>query len=275
MALRINTNVASVFSQKHLSRSQERLSENFNHLSSGLRITKAADDAAGLAISEIMRAQIRSLGAAIRNTNDGISMVQTAESALAEIGGSLSRMRELAVQATSGVLQTGERAYLNTEFAALATEINRIANVTEFNGLFLSNAATASVAVQVGMKATPANDQISVTLKSGLTTALGINASNLGNTTASLAAITALDTAIDTNNTNRASYGASQNSLTSALHQLESYSENLVAAESRIRDVDFAAETADLTRNNIFQQAGVAVLAQANSAPQAALQLLQ
>ncbi len=275
MALRINSNVASVFSQKHLSRSQERLSGNFEKLSSGLRITKAADDAGGLGVSEVLRARIRSLGAAVRNTNDGISMVQTAESSLAEIGNSLSRMRELAVQATSGVLQAGERAYLNTEFAALSTEINRVANVTEFNGLFLSNAATASVAVHVGAGAVAANDQIAVTLKSGLATALGINASNLGNTTASLAAITALDTAIDSNNTNRASYGASQNALTSALHQLESATENLVAAESRIRDVDFAAETADMTRNSIFQQAGVAVLAQANVAPQVALQLLQ
>ena len=128
--------------------------------------------------------------------------------------------------------------------------------------------------MHVGAGNSTANDQIAVTLKSGLVTALGINASNLGNTTASLAAITALDTAIDTNNTNRASYGASQNSLTSALHALESSTENLVAAESRIRDVDFASEPADMTRNNIFQQAGVAVLAQPNSAPQVALQLM-
>jgi len=275
MALRINTNVASAFSQKHLSRSQERLAGNFQKLSSGLRITKAADDAGGLGVSEVLRAQIRSLGAAVRNTNDGISMVQTAESSLSEIGDALSRMRELAVQSTSGVLQAGERAYLATEFTALSTEINRIANVTEFNGLFLSNAATASVDVQVGVKGATLNDQIRVTLKSGLTTALGINAAVLTNTTTSLAAIGLMDAAIDTNNTNRASYGASQNSLSSALHQLEGYTENLVAAESRIRDVDFASETADMTRNSIFQQAGVAVLAQANVSPQVALQLLQ
>ena len=273
MALRINNNVASVFSQKHLSRSQERLSDNFAKLSSGLRITKAADDAAGLAVSESMRADIRSLSTAVRNTNDGMSMVQTAEGSLAEIGDALSRMRELAVQASSAVLQTAERAYLNTEFSALATEITRIADVTEFNGLKLSNGATASVAVQVGIR-NSTNDRITVTLQDADATALGINATLINAATVAQASITTLDTAIDSNNTKRAAYGSVQNTLSSALHNLESYSENIVAAESRIRDVDFAAETADMTRNSIFQQAGVAVLAQANSSPQVALQLL-
>jgi len=275
MALRINNNVASVFSQKHLARSQERLSQNFSKLSSGLRITKAADDAAGLAVSESMRSDIRSLSVSMRNTNDGISMVQTAEGSLAEIGDALSRMRELAVQASSAVLQTAERAYLNTEFSALATEITRIADVTEFNGLKLSNGQTASVAVQVGIRNT-GNDRITVTLQSANATALGVNAAQIGNgATSAQAAITVLDTAIDSNNTKRAAYGSVQNTLGSALHNLESYSENIVAAESSIRDVDFASETADMTRNSIFQQAGVAVLAQANVSPQVALQLLQ
>ncbi len=274
MALRINNNVASVFSQKHLSRSQERLSDNFAKLSSGLRITKAADDAAGLAVSESMRADIRSLSTAVRNTNDGMSMVQTAEGSLAEIGDALSRMRELAVQASSAVLQTAERAYLNTEFSALATEITRIADVTEFNGLKLSNGATASVAVQVGIR-NSTNDRITVTLQDADATALGINATLINAATVAQASITTLDTAIDSNNTKRAAYGSVQNTLSSALHNLESYSENLVAAESSIRDVDFASETADMTRNSIFQQAGVAVLAQANVSPQVALQLLQ
>ena len=273
MALRINSNVASVFSQKHVSRSQERLSGNFAKLSSGLRITKAADDAAGLAVSESMRGDIRSLAVAMRNTNDGISMVQTAESSLAEIGTLLSRMRELAVQSSSEVLQTAERSYLNTEFVAVRAEITRIADVTEFNGLKLSNGATTSVAVQVGIR-NSSNDRITVTLQDADATALGVNSTTINTAATAQAAITTIDTAIDSNNTKRASYGSAQNTLTSALHNLESYSENLVAAESRIRDVDFAAETADMTRNNIFQQAGVSVLAQANQAPQVALQLL-
>jgi flagellin len=273
MALRINTNVASVFSQKHVSRSQERLQGNFEKLSSGLRITKAADDAAGLAVSEAMRSDIRSLAVAMRNTNDGISMVQTAESSLGEIGSALSRMRELAVQSSSEVLQATERAYLNTEFEAVAAEINRIANVTEFNGLKLSNATTA-VIVQVGI-GTTSTDEVSVSLQDADSTALAINTTKINTATVAQAAIATIDTAIDSNNAARAAYGSVQNTLTSALHSLESYSENLVAAESRIRDVDFASETADMTRNSIFQQAGVAVLAQANVSPQVALQLLQ
>ena len=274
MALRINTNSTSVFAQKHLSRSQDRLSGNFEKLSSGLRITKAADDAAGLAVSESMRSQIASLHVAQRNTNDGISMVQTAEGALASIGDSLSRMRELAVQSASGVLQSQERVYLNTEFAAVRTEIDRIAAVTEFNGELLAASTVTTVQVHVGIGVSATNDQIKVTLQKGDSTTFGINASKIDTEANALTAITALDKAIDTNNTSRAAYGAVQNSLTSALHNLESYTENLVAAESRIRDVDFAAETADMTRNSIFQQAGVSVLAQANQSPQVALQLL-
>jgi len=274
MALRINSNIASVFAQKHLSRSQERLTENFEHLSSGLRITKAADDAAGLAVSEAMRGQIASLKQAMLNTNDGISLVQTAESSLAEIAGNLMRMRQLAVQSANGVLQSQERGYINTEFDALKTEIDRIANVTEFNGVFLSNTATAIV-VQVGINNAIGNDRITINTQDGNIAALALNANVVNTATSAQAAIDAIDTALDTVNTSRSDYGAAQNSLSSALHNLESYTENLVAAESRIRDVDFAAETADMTRNSIFQQAGVAVLAQANSAPQVALQLLQ
>jgi flagellin len=273
MALRINTNTASVFAQKHLSRSQERLASNFEKLSSGLRITKAADDAAGLAVSESMRSDIRSLSVAMRNTNDGISMVQTAESSLSEIGSALSRMRELAVQSASAVLQATERAYLNTEFVAVRAEITRIADVTEFNGLKLSNAA-ATVIVQVGI-GTTTDDEVNVALQDSDATALALNTTVINTSTVAQASIAAIDTAIDSNNSARAAYGSVQNTLTSALHNLESYSENLVAAESRIRDVDFASETADMTRNSIFQQAGVAVLAQANVSPQVALQLLQ
>ncbi len=276
MALRINTNVASVFAQKHTSRTQERLQSNFEHLSSGLRITKAADDAAGLAVSEGMRAEIRSLHQASRNTNDGISMVQSAEGALSEVTNIVSRMRELAVEASSGVMQATERAYMATEFTALQSEIDRISSTTNFNGLQLADGSTASVDVQVGIFDT-ANDRITVSLQDSRGVTLGIDVLSADLTTAGTAqtAITALDTALDSINNSRATLGAAQNRLTSATHNLENYTENLVEAESRIRDVDFAQETADLTRNQIFSQAGVAVLAQSNQSPQTALSLLQ
>ena len=203
-------------------------------------------------------------------------MVQTAESALSEIAGNLMRMRQLAVQAVTGVIQTTERAYIQTEFAALQTEINRIANVTEFNGLKLADNGSA-LTIQVGIGTVGANDQIVITRQKADTSATGlaIVTNKVDSQTAAQAAITALDTALTSVNQKRANYGAVQNSLASALHNLESYTENLVAAESRIRDVDFAAETADMTRNSVFQQAGISVLSQANSSPQAALQLLQ
>jgi len=275
MALRINNNIPSVFAQKHLSRSQARLDSNFEHLSSGLRITRAADDAAGLAMSESMRSEVRSLKQAMLNINDGISMIQTAEGSLGEIAGNLMRMRQLAVQSASGVIQSQERTYIQTEFAALALEVDRIANVTEFNGLALSNAAV-NVTIQVGINAAPAADnQLVVALQDANLAALALNTNDVASEVNARTAITALDTALTSINTSRAAYGARQNSLNSALHNLESYTENLVAAESRIRDVDFAAETADMTRNSVFQQAGIAVLSQANTSPQAALQLLQ
>jgi len=277
MALRINTNVASVFAQKHLSRTGERMSATMEHLSSGMRITKAADDAAGLAVSEKMRAHIRSLRMAQRNTLDGISMVQTAEGSLSEITSTLSRMRELAVEASSDVLQPTERAYLATEFTTLQAEIQRIADSSSFNGLDLSNGSTASVDVQVGIFNVAAEDRITVSLQDAQSATLGVDtaAVDLGSAANAQTALTAIDTAIDSVNSSRASYGAAQNQLQSALHNLENYTENLVETESRIRDTDFAAETAEMTRNQIFQQAGVAVLSQANQSTQVALSLLQ
>lgn len=277
MAIRINTNVESVFAQKHLGRTQRALRRTMEHLSSGLRLTRAADDAAGMGVSEKMRAHIRSLRMAARNANDGISMVQTAEGGLQETGDILSRMRELAVEASSEVLQATERAYLQTEFSTLQGEIERIADSTEFNGLNLSDGTTTSVAVQVGIFNVAAQDRISVTLQDSQTATLGVNTALVDLTTAgtSQTAITAIDTAIDSINNSRAVYGAAQNRLTSALRNLENYTENLVETESRIRDVDFAQATADMTRHQIFQQAGISVLSQANSTPQAALSLLQ
>ncbi len=275
MALRINSNIASVFSQKNLTRTSERLQGNFERLSSGLRINKAADDAAGLAVSEKMRAHLRSMKQAMRNTNDGISMVQTAEGGLNEIGNIMSRMRELAVEAASEVLQSTERGFLSTEFIALKSEMDRIANATEFNGLKLANGSTTTVLVQVGINNVTGQDRIAVTLQSADQSAFGLDDEGIVTAASAQLSIAALDTAINSLNTSRAGYGALQNRLSSAMHNLEVSYENLVSSESAIRDVDFAAETADMTRNNIFQQAGVAVLAQANQSPQIALQLLQ
>ncbi len=276
MAIRISTNVESVFAQKHLARTQRNMRNDMQKLSSGLRITKAADDAAGMGVSEKMRAHISSLKMADRNTQDAISMVQTAEGAASEISNILGRMRELAVESSSEVLQSTERAYLETEFDALQAEAERIAQATEFNGLKLSDGTTTTVAVQVGIFNVAAEDRMSVSLTAVDTTSLAVNSSaiSVSSVSGAQSSITAIDTAIDSLNSARANYGADQNSLSSALRNLENYTENLVEAESRIRDVDFAEATASLTRNQIFQQAGISVLSQANSAPSAALSLL-
>ena len=276
MPFRVNTNVASVFVQKNLSTSQRRLEGNFEKLSSGLRINRASDDAAGLAVSEIMRAEIKSLRVASRNTADGINMVQVAEGGLGETTAILSRMRELAVQSSSSLLQAQERGYLATEFVALQGEMDRIAETTAFNGLQLSDGSNASVDIQVGQFAA-ANNRLTVTLQDARSVTLAVDTASAALTTdvTSQAAITSIDTALDAVNTSRAAYGAVQNRLTTAMANVESYTEKLIATESTMRDVDFASETADLTRNQVFQQAGVAILSQANQAPQAALSLLQ
>jgi len=277
MAIRINTNVQSVFAQKHLARTQRDLRGTMEHLSSGLRLTRAADDAAGMGVSQKMRAHIQSLKMAQRNTNDGISMVQTAEGGLAETGDILARMRELAVESASEVLQSTERAYLQTEFVTLQNELERIADSTEFNGLNLSDGTTTEISVQVGIFNVAAQDRITVNLQDSQTATLGVNSAvvDLGSAANSQTAITAIDTAIDSVNNSRSTYGAVQNRLTSALRNLENYTENLVETESRIRDVDFAQATADMSRHQIFSQAGISVLSQANQNPQAALSLLQ
>jgi flagellin len=276
MPFRVNTNVASVFVQKNLSTSQRRLEGNFEKLSSGLRINRAADDAAGLGVSEVMRAEIKSLRVASRNTADGINMVQVAEGGLGETTALLSRMRELAVQSSSGLLQAQERGYLATEFVALQGEMDRIAETTAFNGLQLSDGSNPTVDIQVGQFAA-ANNRLTVTLQDARSATLLVGTANADLTTAitSQTAITSIDTALDSVNTSRASYGAVQNRLSTAMRNTESYTEKLIATESTMRDVDFASETADLTRNQVFQQAGVAILSQANQSPQAALSLLQ
>jgi len=273
MAITINTNTQSLGAQRNLGATQARLSGNLGRLSSGMRINTAADDAAGLAISERFKAQIRSYGQAERNANDGISMLQTAEGAMNEISGTLTRLRELAMQSANGTLGTTERGYVDDEAQALVGEIDRIASVTEFNGAALLD-GTFNSNLQVGINAT-ANDSINVTVAN--TNFATLSGGTIDLATSGATAQTALgviDTAIDTLSSQRAGLGTAQNRLNVTIANIATAKENVSAANGRIRDVDVASETAEMTRNNILMQAGVSVLAQANQLPQIALKLL-
>jgi flagellin len=270
MGLVVNTNLFSMTAQRNLSNVTSRLQGNFSRLSSGLRIASASDDAAGLGISERMRADIKSMDVNARNAQDGISLVQTAEGALGEVNNNLSRMRELAIQASNGTLNTGDRATLDAEFQALETEIDRIATSTEFNGISLLD-STSSFSIQVGLDS---GDTISVSAQDTQSATLGIDALSVGTSTGANSALAAIDAAIDSVTSARGALGSSQNRLQSAFRSIQNTRESLSAAESRIRDVDVAQETADLTRNSIMQQAAMSVLAQANVQPQIALSLL-
>jgi flagellin len=273
MGLRVNTNVAAMTAQRNLGNVSSRLQGNFARLSSGLRIASAADDAAGLGISERMRADIRSYGVAARNAQDGISLVQTAEGALNEASGILTRMRELSVQAANGTLSSNDRGTLNTEFGQLVSELDRIAGSTNFNGVSLLDGNTTSLSIQVGINA-GTNDVVSVSIVDATSSTLGVSGLDVSSASGASSAISAIDSAINTISTNRGTLGAQQNRLDSTLRSILNVRENTSAAESRIRDVDVAYETADLTRNSILQQAATAVLAQANTQPQLALSLL-
>ena len=272
MGLRVNTNLFSLTAQRNLNNVTSRLQGNFARLASGLRVATAADDAAGLGISERMRSQIRSLGQASRNAQDGTSLVQTAEGALGETSSNLSRMRELAVQAANGTLNTQDRSTINSEFSALAVEISRIANQNEFNGIALLNQSSGNVSIQIGIDS---GETITIGLNDTTAGALGVSTISATTVTNAAAALATLDTAIDSVNTVRGSLGAAQNRLQSSIRSILNTRENLSAAESRIRDLDVAEETADLTRNSILQQASVSILSQANTQPQIALSLLQ
>ncbi|MBK6898123.1 MAG: flagellin FliC [bacterium] len=276
--MRINTNTAAINAQRNLYNTEMKLSKSLERLSSGLRVNRAGDDAAGLAISENLKSDIRALEQSSRNAADGISVIQTAEGALDEVNGILIRMRELAQQAANETLGASERGYLNTEFQALSNEITRISDTTQFNGTYLLNASvTGTLDIQVGLGNTAA-DRIGITLTGDRdATGLGINASVLtgaDNTTA-LASIATVEAAISTVSSARADLGAAQNRLESTIRSIGNAVENLSAANSRIRDVDIAAETSAMTSAQILQQAGVAVLSQANMTPQTALMLLQ
>jgi flagellin len=281
MAIVLQTNVASLNAQRNLEKSQGILNKSLQRLSSGLRINSAADDAAGLAISESFKAQIRSFEQAQRNAGDGTSLLQTAEGAMGEVAGILVRLRELAVQASTGTLGDTERGYLNDEFSSLVAEIDRISDVTEFNGISLINGDQASgVTFQVGMDNSTQN-RITVSIADVHSSSIGSSAStsrlndvSIGSSSAAQSALSVIDDAIaDVSNT-RGGIGAAQNRLMVTVSHLSTSVENITAANSRIRDVDVAGTTAEMTRSQIMMQAGVAVLAQANQMPSVALSLL-
>jgi flagellin len=274
MGLRVNTNSASNNAQRNLSTVTDRLSTNYRRLSTGLRISTAADDAAGLAISERLRSQIRSLDQAKRNANDGISLVQTAEGGLNEVSSILVRLRELSVQASNGSVSNQDKDTLNEEFKSLVSEVNRIGRSTEFSGIKLLDGSASSVSFQVGFGTTSGIDTLAVSLSAALSTSLSLNSLDIGSAGSTTTAITNIDAAINTVSSLRGSLGAAQNRLGSTINTLAIQVENLSAAESRIRDVDVAYETAQLTRNNILQSAAISVLSQANSQPASALRLL-
>ena len=267
MAQIINTNVMSLNAQKNLNTSQGALATSLERLSSGLRINSAKDDAAGLAISERMTTQVRGLNQAIRNANDGISLAQTAEGAMQEVTNNLQRIRELAVQSANATNTVADRTALNAEVQALITEIDRVAADTTFNGVNLLNAA-GTFDFQIGANA---GQRISVTTVD----VSGIIAGDVLDVANSDTMMTAVDTALATVNGARADLGAVQNRFESVVANVQTNVENLSAARSRIRDADFAAETAELTRAQILQQAGISVLSQANASPQSVLALLQ
>ncbi|MFN7587748.1 MAG: flagellin [Planctomycetota bacterium] len=274
MGLRVNTNVASINAQRNLGAVTDRLSSNYRRLSTGLRISSASDDAAGLAISERLRSQVRSLDQAKRNANDGISLVQTAEGALNEVSSILTRLRELAIQSSNGSVSNQDKETLDEEFQSLVSEVNRIGRSTEFNGIKLLDGSSSTVSFQVGFGTTSGIDTLSVSLSAALSTTLSLNSLDIGSGGATTTAISNIDSAINTISSLRGSLGAVQNRLGSTINNLAVQVENLSAAESRIRDVDVAYETAQLTRNNILQQASISVLSQANAQPQSALSLL-
>ena len=273
MALYIQTNVASMVAQSNLAKTQGAMQTSFSRLSSGYRINSAADDAAGLGISESMVAQIRSYGVAERNANDGISMAQTADGAAAQVGGILARLRELGIQSMNGSLQSNDRANLNTEYQPLRSEVDRIAETIKFNGTDLLKAAT-TVSFQVGI-GTTSNDQISVQFGGVTSTDLTINGTGVDTAVNASSAIAAIDTAITAVSTKRATFGSAMNRLQSTVSNIQSMKTNLSAANSRIRDVDVAEETAAMARQQVLSQAGSSILAQANQGPQLALSLLR
>jgi flagellin len=286
MSMSINTNVVSLNAQRNVSGNQASLATSMQRLSSGLRINSAKDDAAGLAISERMSSQVRGMNVAIRNANDGISMAQTAEGALGKVGDSLQRMRELTVQSRNGANSTSDKDSLDAEFQQLAKEIKRVMGGTTFNGTTIIGASAGAKDFQIGANTTT-NDVITVTTSdmtadASMTAVVGVDAATAGgkiDSTADTAAlkivIDNIDGAINKVNSERAMYGATQNRFDSVIGNLQVSVENQSAAKSRITDADFATETSNLSRSQILQQAGNAMVAQANQLPNQVLALLR
>ena len=278
MGLRVNTNIAAMNAQRSLASTTEHLQNSYRKLSTGLRIANAADDAAGLAISERFRAKIRSTNQAVRNAQDGISLTQTGEGALNEVSSILIRLRELSIQAANATVSSQDRNTLNQEFSDLLNEIDRIARSTTFNGVNLLDGTGSTLTFQVGTGTTAGVDTIQLSLTDTLASTLGLATLSIaaatggGNTSL---AINSIDSAINSISRIRGQFGAVQNRLNTTIANLRIQSENLSAAESRIRDVDVADETAELTRQSILQQAAVSILSQANVQPQIALSLLR
>lgn len=271
MAQVINTNVASLNAQRNLSTSQGSLNQALQRLSSGLRVNSAKDDAAGLAIAQRMTSQSRGMNVAIRNANDGISMMQTAEAGLGVMADHLQRMRELAVQAASGQYSSGDRTQLDAEFQQLQSEVARVASNTMFNGKAVIGASAGTYTFQVG-SGTTANDTISAATSDLSTVYSGSDITSSANAASAMAA---LSTAIDALNTSRATLGSYQSRFEGVISVLSASVENTDAAKSRIMDTDYAAETAKLSRAQVLQQAGTAMLSQANALPQSVLSLLK
>lgn len=284
MALVVNTNIASLNAQRNLATSGNQLAVTLQRLSSGLRVNSAKDDAAGLAISQAFTAQIRGNVQAVRNANDGISLGQTAEGALGQIGNNVQRIREIAVQAANGTISNTNRSQLQKEVDQLTQEISRIVSTTQFNGTNLLSGAS-TLTFQVGADGTSTNQLSVTTTNLAVTGSAGLYAFNaaLTNTgtidvttqAAASAALSTLDSDISQVSTIRSTFGAVQNRFEAVISSLQNYVENLESSRSRILDADFAAETANLTRGQILQQAGTAVLSQANALPQTALSLLR
>jgi flagellin len=274
--INIKSNIQAMDAQTKLNSTQMQVNKSFQRLSSGFRINSAADDAAGLAISEHMKSQIRSYTVAERNASDAISMTQTAESSLGDMHDILGRMRELAMQSANGDMTDIDRGYIDTEFQSLKAEMGRIEGSSKFNGKQLVTATASNVTFQIGLDNTT-SDQITLTFGGLNLTGILAASSNLAGATSgnARAALATIDTAIENISNNRAKYGATLNRLDVTISSIQTMRLNITAANSRIRDVDVAEETANLSRNQVLAQAGVAVLAQANQLPQTALRLLQ
>ena len=272
MAMTINTNTISLNAQRNLSTSQNALATSMQRLSSGLRVNSAKDDAAGLAIAERMNAQVRGSNVAMRNANDGISLFQTAEGAMSKIGDSLQRIRELAVQSANGSISDADRTNLNAESTQLVAEIARVADSAKFNGVFMLDGSLTAADFQIGADDT---DVITTTIAFDMTALAGYAAADISTQAGASAVLTATDADLDIVNTARADAGALQGRFEAVIAQLQVYAENVSAARGRIMDADFAQETAALSRAQILQQAGTAMVAQANQLPNQVMALLR